>query len=102
VPIDIKQFKEASRPLSERVLGFLKDHPEQAYSLMELMAELEGKADAASMAWIVAIERMSGKKEGSATLNKYSKALEELLKQGKVTEAQLQGTTYYAYGGGHP
>ena len=99
MPIDIKQFKEASKPLGERVLGFLAAHPEQAYSLMEIMADLEGKGDAQTMAWLIAIERMRG--TGSETWDKYAKSVAELVAQRKVKEALVQGTTYYAYAGGN-
>ncbi|WP_309895538.1 hypothetical protein [Archangium sp.] len=98
MPIDITQFNEASKPLTERILGLLKAHPAQAYSLMEIMAALEGKEDTTSVAWLILIERMDGK--NSETWNKYVNSVTELVNQKKVKEAVVQGTTYYAYEGG--
>jgi hypothetical protein len=99
VPIDIKKFEEASKPLDERIRRFLADHRDKAYSLMEIMAELEGQVGAQSMALLIAIERYGGK--SSQTWDKYAKSVTELVKQGKVNEALVQGTSYYAIAGGN-
>jgi hypothetical protein len=97
VPIPIKQFEDATKPLPERIIGFLKEHPGQAYSLMEVMAGLEGHADVQAVGMLLMMEGLGGK--GSETWKRYTEAMSELVRKGQVREAQLQGLTYYAYAG---
>jgi hypothetical protein len=93
VPIDIDQFKAATRPLADRVLEFLNKTPSQAYSLIELIVALEGITES-NLTWLLALERMGGHR--SKTWDSYQEAVAVLLTEGKIVEAQVRGITYYA------
>jgi hypothetical protein len=95
MPIDIKQFEEATKPLAIRIRDFLANNSTQAYSIFEIMAALDGYPDASTATFLVAMERVGGKQ--SATWERYWGAVEELVKRNEVRGAPIQGATYYAY-----
>jgi hypothetical protein len=92
MPIDMQQFKEASKPLGERVLEFLSKDPNQAYSIIEIAAAVEGYApDQISVLLL-----LEGTRGQSKTWDRYAEVLTSLVEQRKVAQAVHKGSTYYA------
>ncbi len=95
MPIDIKLFEDATKPLVERIRDFLTANQHKAYTAFEIIAALEGFTDVPTATFLIALQKSSGSK--SQTWEKYVSALSELIARKEVREALVQGTTYYAY-----
>lgn len=87
MPIDRNTFNEAQRPLEDRILEFLTENSANAYSLAEIVVEIEERdPQYISMALIVDKE----------LYNKYKDAFNALIKNGKIEQSGIRGSTYFA------
>jgi hypothetical protein len=92
MPIDLKLFKDAQKPLDDRILAVLGGDTGVALSLQELIARVEGFARVADVMMMLLSEQMSG----APMRTQYEVALERLVKTGKLNRAVVQGNTYFA------
>jgi hypothetical protein len=90
MPIDKATFKEAARPLEQRVLDYLQQNAQEAYSFLEIVAALEGYDSEFSAAILMYLD--SERRIQRA----YEKALLRLMASGKVTRVMRQQTPYYS------
>lgn len=92
MPISIKTFKEAKIATTDRVLRFLREHPDQAYKLDEIIAPLEQVTEE-RIAFVLMIQKAMGTGD---IWDRYKAAVEELVSQGRVEQVDLAGETYFA------
>ena len=95
MPIGMDQFRQANRPIIEKITTFLDKNPGQAYSLLEIIASCEGYP-ASDLSAVGLVITMEGGKEKSATWVRYEQAVRDLLIRGTLSQAEMGGTTYYA------
>lgn len=91
MPIQRNKFSEAKKTIKDRILNFLKDNPDKAYRLAEIMSELEDYDNA-----LILLIFIMDKNNPDSLLNKYTKAIEELLKQNLIERAEISGSAYFA------
>ena len=92
MPIPITTFREAERPLRDRILAILHAAPDQAYSHLELRAALDGW-DAERLPLMLAI---MSKEQRADVFRPVSEALDALEREGVVRRAEYQGMVYFA------
>ncbi len=93
MPIDIDQFKAASQPLAERIDQFLSRNPKQAFTMIEIIAEVEA-VDPATVPLLIVMSK--GDRNGISV--RYAAALDDLVKSSLAAVAALGGINYYAHG----
>lgn len=96
MPIPVNQLKGAQAPLPERVLAFLKQNAQQAYSLVEIHVALEGYDSSIGPVMVA----MLGAPQRRAVLEPLRAVLAELETRGLIISAQQQGSVYYAAASG--
>ena len=86
MPIPKSALQEALKPLPTRIYEFLARNNQQAYSLYELISNIEKirPRDQSDMA-ITTL----------AYYSTYNEALRQLVSTGKITKASVGGTIYY-------
>ena len=87
MPIDRNTFNEAQRPLEDRILELLTKNIEQAYSMAEIVVEIEEQDPT-----IIHLTLLGNKD----LYNKYQAAIKALVKDGKIEQSEVKGTTYSA------
>jgi hypothetical protein len=92
MPIPVDRLKQAQRPVRERILEFLSQHPDQAFTAAEIYVALEGLDEKTGPMTLVFMNST----QRSRLLQPLVVATEELIQSGKLTAAPVQGTTYYA------
>jgi hypothetical protein len=91
VPIPRKALEAAQRPLSERILTFLKAHPNEAFNIVEIYSAVEGyEASSAAIILLMMTEDRDG------ALRPFHDAVSRLVKDGAVVVGQHQQQPYYA------
>ncbi len=91
--IDIAKFKEAQKPLEERILHALETGSPQAFSIFEIIETVEGLKGEDVLLLVLAEKTLS---KDSKTFAKYEQALSKLVSEGKVVTGEVRGSTYYA------
>lgn len=87
MPIDRNTFNEAQRPLEDRILDILSENSDQAYSLAEIVVEIEEHSPQFISLMLVADNKL---------FNKYKDAIGALVLSGKIEKSEVKGTTYFA------
>lgn len=93
MPIPIDTLRKQQRPHADRLMEFLQAHSDQAYTLVELVAELEGYEDTNKLG--LAMSMLKPEDVDQIGLP-YFLALKQLVKDGSVSFALHQGREYYA------
>lgn len=95
MPITKKEFEEADRPLDERIIATLERENGNALDLIDLIASTDGYPTRSDAALVVLIERTEA--AGKETIYaRYQAEVDALLAAGRVREASVRGTSYYA------
>jgi hypothetical protein len=103
MPIPVSELKKAIQkeaiPPSDRILEFLREHPEVAYTEAEIYAALEDLApDTAKITLMFAT--MSEQRGQQSTKGRtFQRSLQELVNQKRVVSAVVKSETYYSLGG---
>lgn len=92
MPIPRQKLEEALRPLRERVLGLLRDHPDEAYDLLELFGAIEGFERAKLEVMVYGMSES----DVNRWTRPYVECLENLVAEQKVAKALYSGREYYA------
>jgi hypothetical protein len=94
MPVPVRVIKEAAKPLAQRVLEFLEEHRQLAYSVDEIYSHLEG-IDGDQLALVL---RLLEEGQQNARLAEYQAALDQLVRQSDRTRVQsvpYDGRAYY-------
>ena len=97
MPIPVDQLKAAQAPLRDRISAFLREHPDQAYSVVELYVALEGYDEQTGR---VMFSMLDARRKQLA-LEPLRAALAQLQGEEAIISAQQQGTIYYALSTGN-
>ncbi len=92
MPIDVKTFRDAQWPLKERIYRFLSAHPESAFNLVEVISGVDAW-DRSDLRLVLLIEDAS---RPDSIRSRFRGALNELIADGKVAKAIVQGAEYFA------
>ena len=96
MPRPVRELLERQRTITERVLAFLQQQSDSAFTAVEIAAALEagGNRDAAVL--IQFLIAASQGPERRRFLDRWEQALAELEAQGAVRAFQENASTYYA------
>lgn len=92
MPISVELLEKAQRPLRDRVLEFLKQNPEQAYSVVEVYGGVEGQDSSTTAIFLLVFNAH----ERARVLRPIEEALQALVRENLVRAALHQSTMYYA------
>ncbi len=92
MPIGVQELDAAAMPLADRILAVLAAAPDQAFNLYEVIQRVEGLTDQAMLVAVFIEAAMDSR----PLITKYTQTVAELARSGKVKQAELHGTTYYA------
>lgn len=89
MPVLRKDLKENEKPLPERIFFLLKENKNKAFTVSEIISEIE-KKEPDLLQLVIEIY------EGKGLFLKYRSALKELLSKNMIEEAQTEGNIYFA------
>ena len=93
MPITKTEFEEAQRPLTDRIISFLEEHSDNAYTDYEIWGGILGYSDMSLSLMLLAASREEGRVEN--LLRPYQEALVALERAGKIRSAEIKGQIYY-------
>lgn len=103
MPITIDKFKEAQSPLTERIKEFLEQNKDKAFTVSEIIKEIEKPKDPQWFVMQLILELAAATTAGGHTrtslIQKYNSAIEELLSKGLIEKSEIEGATYLAIKG---
>jgi hypothetical protein len=91
MPIPIQKLHEAQRPLKERILAFLQEHSEEAFSPMEILAYLQGYDQTTIGVLMIG---MNAERQ-AMLLAPIKKVLDEAVRSQVLQSASYQSAVYY-------
>ena len=97
MPIDLDALREAERSPEQRIIDVLLKNTGKAYTLFELIAQLEGYGDDILASYsVMLLEKGMKEHERSPTFDKYRQAIDSLQRDGRVEAVTVSDATYYA------
>jgi hypothetical protein len=93
MPIPIQMLRDARRPLTERILGFLSRDVSHAYTLTEIYMGVQGHDPKIGLLSLAIMEESDRR----GALKPFTEALAELEKAGKIEVGEFEGVSYYAF-----
>ncbi len=89
-------LRDATRPLAQRITDLLRGDPDTAYSFTDIVQLIERYASDRQAVLALLAQRKHG---GPGPLEAaYRTALRQLVEDGTVVAAEVQGDTYYGWG----
>lgn len=99
MPRPVKELAAKQRPLSERILDFLRGDPSNAYALHEIISAVEAGPDEQTRRLMSLMLLMAKQSDRTEVYNKYTAALDLLEKNGQAQSYRDAGIVYFGVGG---